>query len=442
MKITMIGAGYVGLVSGVCFSEMGNAVTCIDSESEKIQKLKQGIVPIYEPGLKNMIEENVKAGRLLFDDSSSESLKNADVIFICVGTPPKQDGSADLSFVLDAARTIGKSITDFKVVVTKSTVPVGTTAIVGKIIADEIKARGLDISFGMVNNPEFLKEGSAISDFMGPDRVVIGTSSERAKKIMRRLYSPFFRTDERIIFMSVESSELTKYASNSMLATRISFMNEIAILAEKVGADVEQIRQGMAHDKRIGKYFLYAGAGYGGSCFPKDVSALIQTGKKVGYDMKVINAANEVNNRQKIYIAEKVLAYFGGTLKGKVFAIWGLAFKPETDDVREAPALDVIQVLRKSGAKIRVHDPEAMENTRKILGDEGITYVKNSYDALSDADALIVMTEWKEYRTPDWHKVIKLMRGKAVFDGRNLYDTEELNELGIRHFGIGYGEIV
>lgn len=440
MRIAMIGTGYVGIVSGACFSEMGNTVTCVDSDREKIDKLDQGIIPIYEPGLKNMIAQNSKAGRLSFAVDPCEAIKSADAVFICVGTPPKEDGSADLSFVFEAARTIGKYIEGYTVVVTKSTVPVGTTAKVRAIVEAEIALRRGDISFDMANNPEFLKEGAAISDFMGPDRVVIGTSSEKAGKILRRLYSPFFRTDVRIIFMSIESSELTKYASNSMLATRISFMNEIAVLAEKVGADVEQVRQGMAHDKRIGKYFLYAGAGYGGSCFPKDVSALIQTGKNVGYEMKVINAANEVNNNQKKFIAEKVLNFFNGDVRNKKFTVWGLAFKPETDDVREAPALDVIRVLRESGAEINVHDPEASENTRKILGDDHIIYHDNSYDALNGADSLIVMTEWKEYRTPDWRKAIQLMKGCVVFDGRNLYDPEELNELGIRYFGVGYGE--
>ena len=442
MRIVILGTGYVGLVSGACFAEMGNRVTCVDTDKEKIKKLNKNQIPIYEPGLENIIEHNVQKKRLFFTFNSQEAIQSADVVFICVGTPPQEDGSADLSFVWEAARTIGRCIDDFTIVVTKSTVTVGTTKKVGEMIREEITKRDSRASIEMVNNPEFLKEGNAIADFIGPDRVVIGIDSERARKIMRRLYTPFFRTDQRIIFMSIESSELTKYASNSMLATRISFMNEIALLAEKIGADIEEIRQGMARDKRIGKYFLYAGAGYGGSCFPKDVSALIKTGQTAGCDMSIIKSANEANKKQKRIIAEKVLKFFNNNVKGKKFALWGISFKPETDDVREAPAIEVIRLLTKEGAKFAVHDPEALENAKKILGEKSINYYTDSYDTLDEANALIVMTEWKEYRTPDWKTIKNSMANHVVFDGRNLYDPEELKELGFKYFGIGYGEML
>ena len=442
MKIVILGTGYAGLVSGACFAEMGNTVTCVDNDKGKIKQLKKGHIPIYEPGLENMIKHNVREKRIFFTYDSGEALESADVVFLCVGTPPKEDGSAELSYVREAAQGIGRNIANFTIVVTKSTVPVGTTAEVGQIISEELTKRESDASFEMVNNPEFLKEGNAIADFMGPDRIVIGTKSDSARKIMRRIYAPFFRTDERIIFMSIESSELTKYASNSMLATRISFMNEIALLAEKVGADIEEIRQGMAPDRRIGKYFLYAGAGYGGACLPKDVSALINTGQSAGCEMRIIRAVNETNKKQKQVIAEKVLKFFDNNVKGKRCAVWGTAFKPETDDIREAPAIEVIRILTKAGAECAVHDPKALENARKILGGKSITYYNKSYDTLEGADALIIMTEWKEYRTPDWQRVKNLMRTHVVFDGRNLYNPVELKELNFRYFGIGYGEKV
>jgi len=439
MKLVMLGTGYVGLVSGSCFAEMGNTVTCVDTDEEKIRMLNDNRTPIYETGLDTMIEHNTRKKRLFFSTEASEAIRNADVVFICVGTPPNEDGSADLGYVWESARTIGRSIGKFTLVVTKSTVPVGTTRKVGEIIAGELAERGLDVPFDMVNNPEFLKEGNAIADFMRPDRVVVGTNSEYARTVMRRLYMPFFRTGERITFMSILSSELTKYASNSMLATRISFMNEIARLAEKIGADIEEIRRGMAQDKRIGKYFLYAGAGYGGSCFPKDVSALIRTGQVAGCEMNVISAVNEVNKTQKRIVAEKVLRFFGGDLSGRKIAVWGLAFKPETDDVREAPSLEVISIIRRAGAVCSVHDPAAMDNARAVLGDDSILYSPDSYRALEDTDALVVMTEWMEYRTPDWKTVRSLMKNPLVFDGRNLYDPDELGELGFQYFGIGYG---
>jgi len=440
MKIVILGTGYVGLVSGACFAEMGNTVTCVDNDKDKIKMLNKQHIPIYESGLESIIKHNIRTNRLFFTHNPGKVIGEADIIFICVGTPPKENGTADLGFVRDTARTIGRYIEDFTVVVTKSTVPVGTTNEVGKIIREELTKRNSDTSFEMVNNPEFLKEGNAIADFMGPDRVVVGTKSENAKKVMQKIYAPFLRTNDRIIFMSIESSELTKYASNSMLAIRISFMNEIALLSDKIGADIEEIRQGMATDKRIGKYFLYAGAGYGGSCLPKDVSALIQTGQSTGCEMRIVKAANESNKKQKRVIAEKVLKFFNNDVKGKKIAMWGISFKPETDDVREAPSIEVIQLLINAGAEFAVHDPEALENAKKILGENSIMYHTDSYKSLEGADALIIITEWKEYRTPDWQKIKSLMTNHVVFDGRNLYDPKEMKKLGFRYFGIGYGE--
>ncbi len=440
MNIVMIGTGYVGLVSGACFAEMGNHVTCIDIDKGKIKKLQKGHVPIYEPGLENMIKHNSSEKRLFFELDPHTCLASADIVFLCVGTPPGIDGSADLSFVWDAAKTVGQNIEGYTVVVTKSTVPVGTTGRVAVLIREEIVQRANGATFDMVNNPEFLKEGHAIADFMGPDRVVIGTTSDRARKIMKKIYFPFFRTDERIINMSIQSSEMTKYASNTMLASRISFMNEMAQLAEKVGADIEEIRQGMAHDKRIGKFFLYAGAGYGGACFPKDVSALIKTGQAVGCDMRIAMAVNETNDRQKHVVTEKVLRFFNGNVRGKKIAMWGVAFKAETDDVREAPSLVVINELREAGASFAVHDPKALENAEILLGSESVVYHDDSYKALEGAEILIIMTEWKEYRTPDWGRVKSLLKNHVVFDGRNLYNPLEMKELDIRYFGIGYGE--
>ncbi|MFC1551851.1 UDP-glucose dehydrogenase family protein [Candidatus Latescibacterota bacterium] len=442
MNVVMIGTGYVGLVSGACFAEMGNHVTCIDTDKGKVKKLHKGHVPIYEPGLESMIKHNAGEKRLFFEHDPCMCIAGADIVFLCVGTPPGRDGSADLSFVWDAAKTVGRNIDGYTIVVTKSTVPVGTTGHVSALISEELAQRGSDALFDMVNNPEFLKEGHACADFMGPDRVVIGSNSDRAKKIMRKIYAPFFRTDERIIYMSVESSELTKYASNTMLAARISFMNEIALLAEKVGADIEEIRQGMARDKRIGKFFLYAGAGYGGACFPKDVSALIKTGQSVGCEMRVAAAVNETNDKQKHVVAEKVLRFFGSDVRGKKIAVWGIAFKAETDDIREAPSIEVIRRLRDAGAEFSVHDPKALDNAKELLGKESIVYHDDSYDALTGADILIIMTEWKEYRTPDWDRVKALLKSNVVFDGRNLYNPIDMKELNFRYFGIGYGETI
>lgn len=442
MKIAVMGAGYVGLVTGACFAEMGNTVVCLDSDEHKVVSLKNGEVPIFEPGLSRIIVHNAGAGRLTFTTDAAEAIGRADIVFICVGTPMAEDGSADLSQVFAAARAIGRHAEGYTLAVTKSTVPVGTTEKAGAIIHEELVARGSSATIDMANNPEFLKEGSAVSDFMSPDRVVVGTASERAREVMHRLYAPFLRTDDRVIFMSVPSSELTKYASNAMLAARISFMNELALLAERVGADIESIRQGIARDRRIGKYFLYAGAGYGGSCFPKDISALVHTGAEAGIDMMVPRAVKNANDRQKKVLAEKVIRFFGGNVRGRRITVWGIAFKPETDDIREAPALDIARVLRTAGATLALHDPAALVNARAALGDDGIAYHEDSYAALEGADALIVTTEWKEYRSPDWERVRRLLKNPAVFDGRNLYDPALMRELGYRYFGIGHGEAV
>jgi UDPglucose 6-dehydrogenase len=442
MKIAVIGAGYVGLVSGACFAEMGNTVVCLDTDPDKIAGLCEGALPVHEPGLARLVAHNLSAKRLGFTTDPKEARAGAEVIFICVGTPRREDGSADLDQVIAAAETIGRTIEGDAVAATKSTVPVGTTARVEGIIRGELLRRGSNAKVEVVNNPEFLKEGSAVADFMSPDRVVVGTESGRAREVMHRLYSPFLRTEDRVIFMSIPSSELTKYASNAMLAARISFMNELALLAERVGADIESIRGGIARDRRIGKYFLYAGAGYGGSCFPKDISALIRTGEEAGLEMLVARATEEANAFQKGVIAEKVARFFGGDVRGKRIAVWGLAFKPETDDIREAPALETVRILREKGAALAVHDPAALDNTKRELGQSGVTYHTDSYECLDGVDALAVMTEWKEYRSPDWERVRALLKTPAVFDGRNLYDADAMREIGFRYFGIGYGERV
>ncbi|MHB9031092.1 MAG: UDP-glucose dehydrogenase family protein [Candidatus Latescibacterota bacterium] len=442
MKITVIGAGYVGLVTAACFAEMGNTVFCLDTDDEKIYRLTGGDIPIYEPGLARIIEHNLAAKRLTFTTDFAEAIPPAEVLFICVGTPQGEDGAADLTQVFRAAEEIGQYAEEYTVAVTKSTVPVGTTDKVGEIILGEILKRGTSARVDMANNPEFLKEGSAVSDFMSPDRVVVGAVEDRVRETMHRLYSPFLRTDDRVIFMSIPSSELTKYASNAMLATRISFMNELALLAEKVGADIELIRQGIARDRRIGKYFLYAGAGYGGSCFPKDISALIRTGAAAGLDMRIAYAVNEVNLHQKRVIADKIIRLFEENVRGKKVAVWGLAFKPETDDVREAPAIEVIRILRGEGAVLAVHDPVARANAKRLLGTSGIIYHEDAYKALEGADVLAIMTEWKEYRSPDWGLIRSLLATPAVFDGRNLFEPEQLREYGLRYFGIGHGETI
>lgn len=436
MNIAIVGTGYVGLVSGACFSEMGINVTCVDIDEGKIQKLKDGIMPIYEPGLDELVERNVKAGRLQFTTDLTACLDDVEVVFSAVGTPPDEDGSADLKYVLEVARTVGRNINKHVVLVTKSTVPVGTAKKVRAAIQEELDRRGVDVEFDVASNPEFLKEGAAIKDFMAPDRVVVGVESERARKLMEKLYRPFTLNGYPILMMDVPSAEMTKYAANAMLATRISFMNDIANLCERVGANVDNVRKGMGTDSRIGSRFLYAGCGYGGSCFPKDVKALVHTGIENGYHMQVIEAVEAVNEKQKYIVFEKLNKAFKGDLKGKTIALWGLSFKPETDDMREAPALVVIGELLKAGAKVKAFDPIAMEETKRRIGD-AITYCKDMYEAVIDADAVALMTEWKQFRMPSWAIIHKAMNSHVVVDGRNIYDSEELKELGFIYSRIG-----
>lgn len=436
MNIAIVGTGYVGLVTGTCFAETGANVICIDTNAEKIEALKKGIIPIYEPGLEEMVLRNVKAGRLKFTTSLEGCLEDVSIVFSAVGTPPNEDGSADLKYVLEVARTIGANMNHYLLVVTKSTVPVGTAKKVKDVISGELEKRGLSISFDVASNPEFLKEGNAISDFMTPDRVVVGVESEKAKELMSKLYRPFLLNNFRVIFMDIPSAEMTKYAANSMLATRISFMNDIANLCELVGADVNMVRSGIGSDTRIGRKFLYPGCGYGGSCFPKDVKALIKTAEENGYDMRVLKMVEEVNNSQKDILFRKMKSYFAGNVKGKTVAIWGLAFKPETDDMREAPALVLIHSLLDAGCKVRAYDPAAMDEARRRVGD-AIYYAHDMYDALLDADALFMVTEWKEFRMPAWGVLKKTMTNPVIFDGRNIYDSAELAELGISYHCIG-----
>ena len=435
MNIAIVGTGYVGLVSGTCFAEMGIDVTCVDVNKAKIEALQRGEIPIYEPGLEDLVLRNSQAGRLRFTTNLADCLDNVEVVFCAVGTPPDEDGSADLTYVREVAKTFGQNINSYKVFVTKSTVPVGTSKIVRDTIAAELAARGVDVPFDIASNPEFLKEGAAIKDFMSPDRVVVGTDSQRARVLMERLYRPFMMNSFRVIFMDIPSAEMTKYAANSMLATRISFMNDIANLCELVGADVNMVRTGIGSDARIGRKFLYSGCGYGGSCFPKDVKALINIGKQHGYHMRVIEAVEEVNERQKQIVFDKLKRALG-TLKGKRIAVWGLAFKPETDDMREAPSLVVIDLLLKEGAEVVVFDPIAMDECRRRIGDS-VTYAKDMYDATNDADALALLTEWKELRMPSWKVIAKTMRNRIIVDGRNLYDRAELAENGFEYHCIG-----
>ncbi len=437
MKITIVGTGYVGLVTGTCFAEMGNRVTCVDVNEQKIEQLNQGIMPIFEPGLEELVKKNVREGRLKFSTSLKDSLADTQLIFSAVGTPPGENDEADLRYVMEVARTVGQHATEYFLLVTKSTVPVGTAAIVKTILKEELAKRGMqDMEFDVASNPEFLKEGAAIKDFMHPDRVVVGVDSDRARDIMTKLYQPFTLNGFPIIMMDVPSAEMTKYAANAMLATRISFMNEVANLCEIVGADVESVRKGIGADERIGTRFLYAGAGYGGSCFPKDVKALYQTGKQHGVEMTLVEAVERVNARQKNIVFDKLKEAFGGDLKGKVIAVWGLAFKPETDDMREAPSLVVIEKLLEAGASVRAFDPVAMEETKKHLG-ERITYCKNLYDAAEGADAVALMTEWKQFRMPVWNEVQTAMRGNVLVDGRNIYDPAEMKKEGFRYARIG-----
>ena len=438
MNIAIVGTGYVGLVSGTCFADTGANVTCVDVDAQKIERLKNGEIPIFEPGLDELVVKNVKAGRLHFTTDLSSVLDDVQIVFSAVGTPPDEDGSADLKYVLQVARTIGQHMNHYLVVVTKSTVPVGTASKVRKAIEDELAKRGLqDLEFDVASNPEFLKEGNAIKDFMSPDRVVVGVESEHAKKVLTKLYKPFLINNFRVIFMDIPSAEMTKYAANSMLATRISFMNDIANLCERVGADVNMVRAGIGADTRIGRKFLYAGCGYGGSCFPKDVKALIKTADQNGYSMEVLKAVERVNERQKSILFEKLQkAFKGEDLKGKTIAMWGLSFKPETDDMRESTALVMIHLLLEAGCTVRAYDPVAMNECKRRIGDT-VTYCNDMYDATLDADALLLLTEWKEFRLPTWAVIKKAMKRPLVIDGRNIFDSEDLEENGFEYHCIG-----
>ncbi len=445
MNICVIGTGYVGLVAGTCFAESGNDVICVDIDAKKVERLNRGDVPIYEPGLEELIKRNMEDGRLRFTTDLYMAVRESLVCFIAVGTPPGEDGSADLKYVLGVAGNIGKAMDGYRVIVDKSTVPVGTAEKVKAAVRSELKARGIDYDFDVVSNPEFLKEGAAIDDFMKPDRVVIGADNGKATEIMQELYSPFVRTNKPIIIMDVKSAEMTKYAANAMLATKISFINEIANLCEMVGADVSNVRRGIGSDSRIGFEFLFPGVGYGGSCFPKDVQAIIRTGSEYGYDLKILKAVEAVNYRQKEVLLERILKHFGRggvtpplQLAGKTIGIWGLSFKPRTDDMREAPSITIINKLLEAGAKVKAHDPEAMEEARKIFGDR-IEYMRDNYEVLRDADALAVITEWNEFRRPNFQRMKGLMKSPVIFDGRNIYEPKEMKEYGFTYYGIGRG---
>lgn len=436
MKIVVVGTGYVGLVTGTCFAEVGINVVCVDIDHNKIENLKKGVIPIFEPGLETLVAKNVSKGRLQFSTSLAESIKGADVAFIAVGTPPGEDGSADLKYVIGVAKEIGQHMNSYGVIVTKSTVPVGTSQKVEEVIKIELEKRHLNISFDVASNPEFLKEGAAIDDFLKPDRIVVGISTSKAEEVMRKLYKPFLLNGHPIIFMDVPSAEMTKYAANSMLATKISFMNDIANLCEIIGADVNMVRKGIGSDARIGNKFIYPGIGYGGSCFPKDVKALIQTAAVNGYQMQILEAVEAVNEKQKSVLFDKLMNRFQGNIAGKTFAIWGLSFKPNTDDMREAPSLVIIDKILKAGGKVKAYDPIAIPETQHILENK-IEYSNTEYEALENADALLIVTEWTDFRAPDFERVKKAMINLIVFDGRNIYDTKELNELGFEHYGIG-----
>ena len=436
MNIAIIGTGYVGLVSGACFAEMGVHVTCVDVDRSKIDNLLAGKIPIYEPGLEEMVVSNHKEGRLRFTTDITSCLNDVEIVFSAVGTPPDEDGSADLRYVLEVARTVGQNMTKYLCLVTKSTVPVGTAQKVKALIQEELDKRGLDIPFDIVSNPEFLKEGAAIKDFMSPDRVVVGVESDRAKELMTKLYRPFLLNNFRVIFTDIPSAEMIKYAANAMLATRISFMNDIANLCELVGADVNMVRKGIGSDTRIGSKFLYPGCGYGGSCFPKDVKAIIKTAEQKGYDLQVLKAVEKVNEYQKMVVFNKLNKYYNGDLKEKRIAIWGLSYKPETDDMREATSLVTIEKLLEAGAKVKVYDPIAMDECRRRMGD-AVEYASDIYDAVLNADAVLLLTEWKQFRLPSWGVVKKSMRTPLIIDGRNIYHSEELQELGFDYFCIG-----
>ncbi|MHB9057066.1 MAG: UDP-glucose dehydrogenase family protein [Paludibacteraceae bacterium] len=436
MEIAIIGTGYVGLVSGACFAEMGAKVTCVDINEQKIEKLKNGIIPIYEPGLDELVLKNTKSARLSFTTDIKECIDSVDIVFIAVGTPQDEDGSADLQYVLETARTIGKYMNNYLLVATKSTVPVGTAQKIRETIQAELTKRNLKLQFDVASNPEFLKEGNAIEDFMKPDRVIIGVDTEKAKEMMSRLYKPVMLNNFRVIFMDIPSAEMTKYASNAMLATRISFMNDIANLCELVGADVSMVRKGIGSDARIGSKFLYPGCGYGGSCFPKDVKALIKTAEDNNYELKVLKSVDKVNNIQKEILFKKFTAYFNGDIKGRKAAIWGLSFKPETDDMREAPSVVLINSLLDNGCTVNVFDPVAMEEAKRIVGDK-VNYSKDIYDAAIDADAVFLVTEWKEFRMVNWNVIRKVLKTPLVIDGRNIYDAEELKAANIHYLSIG-----
>lgn len=436
MKIAIVGTGYVGLVSGACFAEMGADVTCVDIDQKKIESLKQGIIPIYEPGLEEMVMRNVREGRLHFTTSLSSCLNEVEAVFSAVGTPPDEDGSADLRYVLDVAREVGRHMEHYLVVVTKSTVPVGTAKLIKATINEELEKRGKRIEFDVASNPEFLKEGSAIKDFMSPDRVVVGVESEHARKLMTRLYKPFLLNNFRVIFTDIPSAEMIKYAANAMLATRISFMNEIANLCELVGADVNMVRKGIGSDTRIGSKFLYAGCGYGGSCFPKDVKALIKTAQQNNLEMRLVQAVEEVNERQKAVLFRKLSKHFKNNLQGRTISLWGLSFKAETDDMREATSLIIIDLLHEAGCHIRVFDPVAMNECRRRVGNK-VEYATDIYNAVEGADALMLLTEWKQFRLPSWERIIKAMAQPVVLDGRNLYDPEEMRQAGFIYYSIG-----
>ncbi|MFC2111777.1 UDP-glucose dehydrogenase family protein [Bacteroidota bacterium] len=436
MKVTIVGTGYVGLVTGTCFAETGLDIVCVDIDKKKIQNLNKGTIPIYEPGLDRLIARNTDSGRLQFTSDYKEAIEGSSAVFIAVGTPPGEDGSADLKYVLNVAAEIGSLIKEYIVVVTKSTVPVGTADKVRKAVQDELDKRKADIPFDIASNPEFLKEGDAIDDFLKPDRIVIGTDSPRAEKIMKRLYNPFLLNGHPLIFMDIPSAEMTKYAANAMLATKISFINDVANLCERTGADVNLVRKGIGSDSRIGNKFIYAGVGYGGSCFPKDVKALIRTGKDYGYPMRILEAVEEVNLDQKGILVDKVSRHYAGNLKGKILTVWGLSFKPNTDDTREAPAAVVISELQKAGCQVKAFDPVAMEEFRSNYG-EGVIYTNDRYEALIDSEGLILVTEWSEFRILNYPVMKKLMKEKVIFDGRNIYDPVELEEHGFKYYGIG-----
>lgn len=436
MKITIVGTGYVGLVTGACFSEVGIDVTCVDIDEVKIENLKKGIIPIYEPGLEEIVHRNVKKGRLHFSTKLAECLDGVEVVFGAVGTPPDEDGSADLQYVLEVAREVGRHMNDYLLMVTKSTVPVGTAEKVRKALQDELDKKGSDLKFDVSSNPEFLKEGAAVQDFLKPDRIVVGVDSKRAEKTMARLYKPFTMNGHPVIFMDVTSAEMTKYAANSMLATKISFMNDIANLCEIVGADVNMVRKGIGSDTRIGKKFIYPGTGYGGSCFPKDVKALIKTADEFGHNLKVLKAVEEVNEHQKSILVRKLNKHFNHDIKGKTFGLWGLSFKPQTDDMREAPSLVIIRKLLEAGANVKAYDPVAMEEASRILGDK-IEYGQDQYDVLIDSDALIIATEWPEFKFPNFNIIKKLLKNPVIFDGRNIYDLEEMKDREMEYYCIG-----